>query len=163
MLERLVFFPFSFPASIGPPETKIVGMLRRAAAISSPGTFLSQFGTMTRPSKPWARTIASVESAMMSRVIREYFMPVCPMAMPSQTAIAGNMTGVPPAMATPSFTASTILSRFMCPGTISLWELTIPIIGRDSSSLVNPSAWYRLRCGALANPSTMVSCIMLSC
>ena len=28
--------------------------------------------------------------------------------------------GVPPAIATPSFTASTILSIFMCPGTISL-------------------------------------------
>ena len=38
----------------------------------------------------------------------------------SQTAIAGNITGVPPAMATPIFTASVILSRFICPGTISL-------------------------------------------
>ena len=35
-------------------------------------------------------------------------------------AMAGNTTGVPPAMATPIFTASTILSRFMWPGTISL-------------------------------------------
>ena len=35
-------------------------------------------------------------------------------------AIAGNMIGVPPAMATPCFTAFAILSRFICPGTISL-------------------------------------------
>ncbi len=32
----------------------------------------------------------------------------------------GKTTGTPPARATPSFTASTILSRFICPGTISL-------------------------------------------
>jgi hypothetical protein len=42
------------------------------------------------------------------------------MAMPSQTAMAGKTMGVPPAIATPSFTASTILSMFMWPGTISL-------------------------------------------
>ena len=47
-------------------------------------------------------------------------MPRWPMAMPSQTAMAGKTMGVPPAIATPSFTASTILSIFMCPGTISL-------------------------------------------
>ena len=113
MEDRLVFCPPTRPASMGPPLTKMVGMLRRAAAISRPGTFLSQLGTITRPSKPWAKTMASVESAIMSRVMREYFMPVWPMAMPSQTAIAGNTMGVPPAMATPSFTASTILSRLM--------------------------------------------------
>ena len=50
MLERLRFSPFTCPASIGPPLTKIVGMLILAAAIRSPGTFLSQFGTMTRAS-----------------------------------------------------------------------------------------------------------------
>ena len=57
--------------------------------------------------------MASVESAIRSLVMREYFIPVWPMAMPSQTAMAGKTTGVPPAMATPSFTASTILSRFI--------------------------------------------------
>ena len=30
-------FHFTLPASIGPPETKIAGMLRRSAAISMPG------------------------------------------------------------------------------------------------------------------------------
>ena len=35
-------------------------------------------------------------------------------------AMAGNSTGVPPAARTPALTASAILSRFMCPGTISL-------------------------------------------
>ena len=55
-----------------------------------------------------------------NKVTREYFIPTCPIAIPSHTAIAGNTTGVPPAIATPSFTAFTILSRFICPGTISL-------------------------------------------
>ncbi len=50
--ERLLFSPFTRPASIGPPEQKIVGIFSLAAAIKSPGTFLSQFGTMTSPSKP---------------------------------------------------------------------------------------------------------------
>ena len=120
MLERLVFFPLTWPASIGPPLTNMVGTLILAAAIKSPGTFLSQLGTMTRASNWCARAMASVESAIRSLVTREYFMPICPMAIPSHTAMAGNTIGVPPAMATPCFTAFTILSRFICPGTISL-------------------------------------------
>ena len=125
---------------MGPPLTNTVGIFNRAAAMSSPGTFLSQLGIMTRPSKPCAMTIASVLSAIRSRVTSEYFMPTWPIAMPSQTVIAGNMIGVPPAIATPRLTASVILSRFMCPGTISLYELTMPIKGRESSSSVSPSA-----------------------
>src|SRR5262249_9683696 len=34
--------PAILPASIGPPDTKIVGMLRRIAASSMPGVILSQ-------------------------------------------------------------------------------------------------------------------------
>ena len=120
MEERLLFSPFTRPASIGPPEQKIVGIFSRAAAISSPGTFLSQLGTITRPSNPCAKAMHSVLSAIRSLVTREYFIPICPMAMPSQTAMAGKTTGMPPAMATPILTASTILSKFICPGTISL-------------------------------------------
>ena len=49
--DRHVFLPLSsLPASIGPPLTKIVGILQRAAAINNPGTFLSQLGIITRPS-----------------------------------------------------------------------------------------------------------------
>ena len=48
----------------------------------------------TAPSKAWAMSMASVESAIRSRVTREYFMPTCPMAIPSHTAMAGNMIGV---------------------------------------------------------------------
>ena len=125
---------------MGPPETKMVGIFRRAAAISRPGTFLSQLGIMTSPSNWWAMAMASVESAIRSRVTREYFMPMCPMAMPSHTAMAGKTTGVPPAAETPALTASAILSRFMWPGMISFQELTTPIIGRRISSSVKPRA-----------------------
>ena len=50
MEDRLLFCPFTCPASIGPPDTKTVGTLILAAAIRSPGTFLSQLGTITRAS-----------------------------------------------------------------------------------------------------------------
>ncbi len=94
----------------------------------------------------------SVESAIKSLVTKEYFMPIWPMAMPSHTAMAGNTTGVPPAMATPSFTASTILSKFMWPGTISLKELTMPTMGFFISSSVMPKALNNERCGACCIP-----------
>ena len=120
MEERERFSPLTFPASIGPPDTKTVGIFTLAAAIKRPGTFLSQFGIITNPSNWCALAIHSVESAIKSLVTREYFIPVCPMAIPSQTAIAGNSTGIPPASAIPIFTASAILSKLICPGTISL-------------------------------------------
>ena len=129
-------WPSIWPASIGPPETKTVGMLSRAAAIKRPGTFLSQLGIMTRPSNWWARAIASVESAIRSRVTSEYFIPMWPIAMPSQTAMAGTMIGVPPAIATPILTAWAILSRFMWPGMISFQLETTPMSGRSISSRV---------------------------
>ena len=50
ILERLVLHPLTWPASIGPPLTNTVGTLTLAAAISRPGTFLSQLGTITSAS-----------------------------------------------------------------------------------------------------------------
>ena len=56
------------PASMGPPDTKITGMLRRMAAISIPGVILSQLEMHTSASAQWALTMYSTESAMMSRL-----------------------------------------------------------------------------------------------
>src|SRR5687768_13759261 len=64
-----------FPAFIGPPETKTAGIFTRAAAIIMPGTILSQFGMQTTPSKQWARSIVSTQSAINSREASEYFIP----------------------------------------------------------------------------------------
>ena len=69
--ERLVFFPSTHPASIGPPEQTIAGRFSRSAAISMPGTILSQFGISTKPSKQWAAARVSTESAISSRDAKE--------------------------------------------------------------------------------------------
>ena len=59
--------PADLPASIGPPETKIVGTLSRIAASSMPGVILSQFEMQTRASATWAWTMYSTLSAIRSR------------------------------------------------------------------------------------------------
>ncbi len=55
------------PASIGPPETKMVGILRRIAAINMPGVILSQLEMQTSASAQCALTMYSTESAITSR------------------------------------------------------------------------------------------------
>ena len=55
------------PASIGPPETKTVGMLSRMAAISIPGVILSHLLMHTSASMQWALAMYSTLSAMISR------------------------------------------------------------------------------------------------
>lgn len=57
----------ALPASIGPPETKTVGMLRRMAAISMPGVILSQLEMQISASAQCASTMYSTESAIRSR------------------------------------------------------------------------------------------------
>ena len=60
--------PSRWPASIAPPPTMIDGTLSRIAAMSMPGTILSQHGTRTRASKAWAMVMDSTVSAMSSRL-----------------------------------------------------------------------------------------------
>ena len=119
IFDRETSSPKTLPLIIGPPEQRTVGMFTLHAPMSIPGTTLSQLGTRTSPSKAWAMAMDSRLSAISSRLGREYFIPVWPMAIPSHTPIAGTIIGVPPAMRTPAFTASVILSRCMWPGTIS--------------------------------------------
>ena len=59
------------PASMGPPETSTVGMSRRHAAMSMPGTTLSQLGIRTIASNWWPWTAHSTESAITSRLVSE--------------------------------------------------------------------------------------------
>ena len=51
------------------------GMSNLAAAMTIPGTTLSQLGMSTRPSSAWALAMISTESAMTSLLTNEYFMP----------------------------------------------------------------------------------------
>ena len=78
------------PASIGPPETKTVGMFRRIAAMSMPGVILSQLLMHTIASALWAFTMYSTLSAMMSLEGSESSIPSWPIAIPSSTAIVLN-------------------------------------------------------------------------
>ena len=96
---------------MAPPDTNTDGILRRAAAINMPGTTLSQFGMNTIASNGVAIAVASIESAMILRVTKEYFMPIWFMAKPSQIPIVLNSIGTPPALRMPSFTACTIFFR----------------------------------------------------
>ena len=140
ILDRLTSSLSTRPGIIAPPEQTTAGIFIRTAAITIPGTILSQLGTRTRPSSACAIVIVSTLSAISSRLARLYFMPACPIAIPSQTPMAGIMMGVPPAMRTPALTASVILSKLKCPGTISLCAETTPIKGLSSSSFVYPIA-----------------------
>ena len=85
---------------------KIVGTLRRMAAISMPGMILSQLVMQIMASNQCAATIVSTESAISSRLARLYFMPTWPMAIPSSTPMVWNMNGTPPAARTASRTTS---------------------------------------------------------
>ena len=87
----------TLPASIGPPETNTVGIFKRMAAISIPGVILSQFEIQTSASAQWALTMYSTESAIKSRLGSEYSIPLCPMAIPSSTAMVLNSFATPPA------------------------------------------------------------------
>ncbi len=58
-VSRSTSAPAKRPASIGPPDTTIVGMSTRAAAMSMPGTTLSQFGMSTIASNACAWTMSS--------------------------------------------------------------------------------------------------------
>ena len=70
--------------SAGPPGTKMAGRFNRAAAISWPGTILSQEEMNTRPSKELQRTIISMLSAIRSRWGRMYFIGSKPQLVASQ-------------------------------------------------------------------------------
>ena len=66
-VDEVVAAASAQPASMGPPETKIAGMLRRIAAISMPGVILSQLEMQTSASTWWALAMYSTLSAMSSR------------------------------------------------------------------------------------------------
>ena len=61
---------FVLPASMGPPETKITGMLSLREALIIPGVILSQLLMQTMASAQWALTMYSTESAINSRLGR---------------------------------------------------------------------------------------------
>jgi hypothetical protein len=89
-----------------PPYRNTDGTSSRTIAIMSPGRALSQPPMATSASYVWPRTVSSTESAIVSRLTSEDFMPAWPIAMPSVTVIVVNSRGVPPAAVTPRLAAS---------------------------------------------------------
>ena len=87
----------SLPGLIVPPYTNIDGMSMRAMASMAPGMFLSQPPIASKPSMLWALQAVSIESAITSRLTREYFIPSVPIEMPSLTVIVPNIWGMAPA------------------------------------------------------------------
>jgi len=148
LIRSTVLPSLVLPAFIGPPETNRVGTLSLTAPMNIPGMILSQFGMQIKPSKQWARTIVSTESATISREASEYFMPVWPIATPSQTAIVLNSNGTPPAWRMASFTTRATSLRWTWPGTTSQKLLATPMNGLSMSTSFKPHARSRPRWGA---------------
>ena len=105
--DKPIFLPLCTPASIAPPDTNTDGKFKRAAAINIPGTTLSQLGMNTIASNGVAIAEASIESAIILRVTKEYFIPMWFIANPSQIPMVLNSIGIPPASRMPSFTDCT--------------------------------------------------------
>ncbi len=118
-----------------------------------PGRLLSHPAMATSPSNASARTISSTESAITSLLTRDAFMPSCPMAIASLTAMVVNSMGVPPAARTPSFTYRASALRWRLQGVTSFHDEATPIKGLRRSSSVSPVARSIARWGARSGPS----------
>src|SRR5579884_1910011 len=145
--------PSNRPGMIVPPYRNTAGTLSRAIASIMPGRPLSHPAIATRPSNASARTISSTESAMTSRLTSDAFIPSCPIAIASLTAIVVNSIGVPPAARTPSFTWRASTFRWRLQGVTSFHEEATPMSGFRRSSSVSPVARSIARWGARAGPS----------
>ena len=72
------------------------GLFNLAIAIKQPGIFLSQPPIVSIPSKPSAPETVSIESAITSLEIREYFIPGVPIDIPSETVMVLKIIDFPP-------------------------------------------------------------------
>ena len=73
--------------------------------------------------------VNSIESAMVSRLTRDDFMPAWPMAMPSVTVMVVNSRGVPPAARTPCLTICAWRASEMLHGAASFQVVATPTSG----------------------------------
>ena len=84
--------------------------------------------------------VSSTESAITSRDGSDDFMPSWPMAMPSVTVMVQNSRGVPPAAATPFFTACAWRISAMLQGAASFQQVATPTKGWWICAVVRPIA-----------------------
>src|SRR5471032_2679061 len=123
-------------------------------AIRQPGMFLSQPPMATTPSKSSQPITVSIESAMTSRETSEYFMPCVPMEMPSEMVMVLKMSGLLPALVTPSAAAMASWSMWALQGVTWLQVEATPICDLAKSPRSNPTAWSMARLGARSGAST---------
>ena len=148
----VIDFPCAQPGRIVPPYRKIDGMFSRAQAISMPGSDLSQPAIVTSASNRSAFTISSTESAMISRLTSDAFMPSVPIEMPSDTAIVPNSSGTAPAWRTPSFAAAASPLRCTLHGVTSFQDDATATCGLVRSSSDRPTARSIARAAARDGP-----------
>ena len=84
---------FTQPGMIEPAYKNTDERSRRAAAMSMPGSDLSQPARRTEPSRRSACMTTSTESAITSRETNEKCMPSWPIEMPSETEMVPNSSG----------------------------------------------------------------------
>src|SRR5262249_9547007 len=85
----------------------------------------------------------------------EAFIPSVPIEMPSDTAMVLYSMGVPPAARIPAFTRSDKRRKWKLQGMTSIQVFATPMIGRDKSSSVNPTAFNIALAGARAGPTSI--------
>ncbi len=145
--------PSTWPGMIEPAYRKTLARSSRAAAISMPGSDLSQPASSTEPSRRSAIITVSTESAITSRETSEKCIPSWPIEIPSETEIVPNSSGYPPAACTPFFTAFASRSRERLHGVISFQLDATPICGFAQSSSPMPTARSMPRAAAFSRPS----------
>ena len=158
---RSIPLPSKSPASIGPPDTKIVGIFRRIAAISMPGVILSQLLIQNKASTWWALAMYSTLSAMISREGSEYNIPSWPMAIPSSMAMVLNSAAKHPRSSIKVFTYCPISCRWVWPGTNWVNELTMPMTGIPNCSSFIPLALHKLLAPAIRRPVIVTALLRL--
>ncbi len=145
--------PSTWPGMIEPAYRNTEARSSRAAAISMPGSDLSQPASSTEPSIRSALITVSTESAMTSRETSEKCMPSWPIEMPSETEMVPNSIGKPPAACTPCFTACASRWSDRLQGVISFQDDATPICGLAKSSSPMPTARSIPRAAAFSRPS----------
>ena len=120
-----------------------------AMAIIDPGMFLSQPPMATKASTLCPPIAASIESAMISREVKEKRIPGVPIAIPSATVMVPNWTGQAPASFTPSLASFPKSCRCMLHGVFSAQVEITPTIGFSKFSSVIPVARSMARLGDL--------------
>ena len=128
----------------------------------APGIVLSQPTSSTTASNEWPMQASSMESAMISRLTREPFMPSVPIDTPSLTLMVLNSMGVPPPFWIPTFTCLARSRWLMLHGMVSIHVVPTPMMGLASAASSKPMALSIARAAARSAPSVIAALLRLA-